>query len=316
MQKWISRLTIVVASLMFLIILMGALVTKTDSGLGCGYEWPLCNGKFVPAYTISSFIEYSHRAVVAIFVIFLLLTTILIFRKSNHKDAKWLALGAIFFTLLQAAMGAFAVVIPQSSAILALHFGLSLLAFAFCFLLAIVYKQWGIPNNQANSGNLSPNHLITTKTYAMTRKLKIMIWAIMIFTYVVVYLGAFVRHTDSSGGCSGWPLCNGEWFPALDGATGIVFIHRLAALGLSIVICYLYYMVRSTYERSSSIYQGTQWVFILLLLQVSSGAIVTYSIGHDTFYLFAGMVHAVLITLLFGYLSFIGYLTIRSKSNY
>src|SRR5690606_41669081 len=46
---------------MLLVLLAGALVTNTDSGRGCGDDWPLCNGKFVPAYTVESMIEYSHR---------------------------------------------------------------------------------------------------------------------------------------------------------------------------------------------------------------------------------------------------------------
>lgn len=46
---------------MFLAVLGGAVVTKTGSGLECGNEWPLCHGKLIPAYTIGSMIEYTHR---------------------------------------------------------------------------------------------------------------------------------------------------------------------------------------------------------------------------------------------------------------
>ncbi|WP_306304776.1 hypothetical protein [Paenibacillus pini] len=48
---------------MFCATFGGTVVTKTESGLGCGHEWPLCQGKFVPAHTIASLIEYSHRLV-------------------------------------------------------------------------------------------------------------------------------------------------------------------------------------------------------------------------------------------------------------
>lgn len=76
---------------MFLILAMGALVTKADAGRGCGDEWPLCHGKFVPAHTISSFIEYSHRLVVGIVTIILIATFILVFRYVKRKDAKFLS---------------------------------------------------------------------------------------------------------------------------------------------------------------------------------------------------------------------------------
>ena len=43
--KWVSILTTVG---MFLVLIMGALVTKTGSAEGCGNTWPLCHGKFAP----------------------------------------------------------------------------------------------------------------------------------------------------------------------------------------------------------------------------------------------------------------------------
>ena len=54
--KWLTLLTCIG---MFLVLIAGVIVTKTDSGRGCGDDFPLCNGKFVPAYTLESIIEYS-----------------------------------------------------------------------------------------------------------------------------------------------------------------------------------------------------------------------------------------------------------------
>jgi cytochrome c oxidase assembly protein subunit 15 len=316
MQSWLRRLAISIAAIMFLIIVMGALVTKTESGLGCGYEWPLCNGKFVPAYTISSMIEYSHRAVVGVFTLLLLLTTILVFFKSGRSDAKWLVAGALFFTLLQAVMGALAVVFPQSPPVLAIHFGLSLLAYAFCFLLAVVLR---IPTQlpivkQHMDHSLDENKQADTIVNKMKKDMKILIWSILIFTYVVIYLGAFVRHTTSSGGCSGWPLCNGEVIPELTGATGIVFIHRVAALLLSIAIIGLFVFIYRRYPRDHTYVRTVNFIAIFLFLQVMSGAVVTWSVGTDTYYLFAAMLHAVIITLLFGYISYLAMLTFWNKA--
>lgn len=309
MQNILRRLAITIAAMMFLIIVMGALVTKTESGLGCGYEWPLCNGKFIPAYTISSIIEYSHRFIVAIFTLLLVITTVLVFWKSGRKDAKWLSAGAVFFTLLQAAMGAFAVVMPQSPPVLAIHFGLSLLAYAFCFLLAVVLSKWGHPD-ELNSHYENQKKSTTSHTSVkMKSDLVVLIWSIVVFTYIVVYLGAFVRHTQSSGGCSGWPLCNGQWIPELDGATGIVFIHRLAALCLSFAIGGLFLLVHRRYERSHSFTRAINWIVLFLVLQIATGAFVTWSISSETLYLFTAMFHAVIITLLFGFLSYLAMVT-------
>src|SRR5512142_2629617 len=61
--RWLAALT---AIGMFLVLVMGAAVTNTGSAEGCGRSWPLCNGQFVPAFTVSTAIEYSHRAVTGI----------------------------------------------------------------------------------------------------------------------------------------------------------------------------------------------------------------------------------------------------------
>lgn len=299
MQQITKKLAIAVAMGMFMILVMVALVTKTDSGLGCGYDWPLCNGKFIPAYTISSFIEYSHRAVVGIVTLLLAAATLLVFLYSKRKDAKWFAIGAVFFTLLQAIMGALAVVWPQSSSVLALHFGLSLIAFACTFLLSLAFTKWGE----------------YTRTGTISSGFKILVWITAIYTYVVVYLGAFVRHTQSSGGCSGWPLCNGELIPEISGATGIVFIHRVGALLLSICIIILFLLARKSYSRSDIMYKGSKWVFIFVILQVLSGAMVTLAISNDLLYLLTGMVHAVIIACLFGFLSYLCVLTLYYRKQ-
>src|SRR6266852_5424981 len=58
--RWLA---VAAAGGMFLVLVMGAAVTNTGSAEGCGRSWPLCNGQFVPEFTVSTAIEYSHRAV-------------------------------------------------------------------------------------------------------------------------------------------------------------------------------------------------------------------------------------------------------------
>jgi len=300
LQKWIKTFANLSAIGMFLILAMGALVTKTEAGRGCGDDWPLCNGKFIPAYTISSFIEYSHRLVVGIVTVILIITLYLVFRYVKRSDAKWFICGTVLMTLIQALMGAAAVVWPQSSIVLALHFGLSLLAFAFSLLLSLVFTSYG---DYSRAQRIRPGF-------------KTMAWFSVIYCYVVVYLGAFVRHTVSSGGCVGWPLCNGEVVPELSGATGIVFTHRIAAVLLFICLLFLYLQAKRHYSHTDRLVTASRWALIFVLLQIVSGAVVTWSIGHDVAYLFAGMVHAMIVAGLFGFLCYICVLTIYDRKAF
>jgi cytochrome c oxidase assembly protein subunit 15 len=291
-QPWLKRFSFASMYGMFLILVMGALVTKTESGRGCGDDWPLCNGKFIPAYTIESIIEYSHRFVVGVVGMVLLLATILVFLYSKRKDAKIFVAGAMFFTILQAILGAMAVKWPQSSAVLALHFGLSLTAFAFTLQLALVYTRFG----SMLSGTAAPTRLSTGVRSGII--------LITIYCYAVVYLGAFVRHTLSSGGCIGWPLCNGQFIPDMVGATRIVFIHRVGAALLFILIAALFLTIRAQLRPQDNVYQAAKWALILVIMQIFSGALVTLSMGYD-YYLFASLLHAVLISCLFGILCYL-----------
>src|SRR5215831_14187740 len=59
-MRWLAALT---CGGMLLVLVMGAAVTNTGSAEGCGRSWPLCNGQFVPEFTLATAIEYSHRAV-------------------------------------------------------------------------------------------------------------------------------------------------------------------------------------------------------------------------------------------------------------
>ncbi|SDE03500.1 cytochrome c oxidase assembly protein subunit 15 [Paenibacillus sp. UNCCL117] len=287
---------------MFLILVMGALVTKTESGRGCGDDWPLCNGKFIPAYTIESLIEYSHRFVVGVVGLILLVTTILVFLYSRRRDAKWYVGGAMFFTVLQAILGAMAVVWPQSSAVLALHFGFSLMSFAFTLLLYLVFTKYGDAMYNGDGTRL-------------TRGVRFSVWAVLVYSYVVVYLGAFVRHTEAMGGCIGWPLCNGQVIPELSGPTAIAFIHRVGAAVLGLALIALFLFIRGQAGRDSGMYQSVQLSVVLVVLQILSGGFVTLSIGYDI-YLLASLLHAVLISCLFGVLCYAAIASLHTAGSH
>ncbi|EJW14978.1 cytochrome oxidase assembly protein [Paenibacillus alvei DSM 29] len=207
----LKRLSYAVCIGMFIVVLNGALVTKTGSGSGCGTDWPLCNGKFVPAYTIESMIEYSHRSVTGVVGLLVLALFIYVIRYAkHHREALCYSSLTLLFTVIQAIMGALAVVYTQSPPVMALHFGFSLLAFASSFMMSVVARRY-----ERGSGAVSADSFIRAE-------FRYGVWFTLLYTYIVIYVGAFVRHTDSSGACMGWPLCNGEWIPELSGERGLL----------------------------------------------------------------------------------------------
>src|SRR6202158_821184 len=95
---------------MFVVLVMGATVTNTGSAEGCGRSWPLCNGQFVPEFTVSTAIEYSHRAVTGVEgLLVVALTAVMLRLWRKDRQAVVLALLMFVTLMLQAGLGAGAV---------------------------------------------------------------------------------------------------------------------------------------------------------------------------------------------------------------
>lgn len=270
---------------MFIVVLMGALVTKTGSGEGCGRSWPMCHGNLLPDHTIESLIEYSHRMVSG--VAGFLVLGILIYAWRNMRQpaftvAFWAAMSGFFFTMLQAFLGAMAVVWPQSPPILALHFGFSLMALSstVAFLVWLNPEKMSIPRSD--------------------RKMVWWMLSIWVFTYGVIYLGALVRHTKSTGGCFGWPTCNGAWLPDETWTTAAftVFAHRLGAAWLFAFLIALFFLTRKL-NLSTMFRQAAVRMILICAIQIFSGAFIVWTLGNGPLQLLTSMAHILFLSWLF-----------------
>src|SRR5690625_1252177 len=192
MIKWLA----VVSTIgMIYILLGGALVTKTDSGLGGGTSWPLCNGQLLPSeITPELIIEYSHRLVSTLIGVTVLLLSVLAWIILGHiREVKFLSFISIFFLVLQGLIGAAAVVWGQSDYVLAVHFGVSLISFAAVFLLTLLVFEI--------------DKKFDATTLYIKKHHRLEIYLLTIFTMIVVYSGALVRHVNANLVCGSWPFC-------------------------------------------------------------------------------------------------------------
>jgi cytochrome c oxidase assembly protein subunit 15 len=285
---------------MILVLLGGALVTKTESGMGCGRSWPLCNGEFVPTeITAELVIELAHRLVSGAVGFMVLILSIWTWKVIGHtRETKFLSFLSFFFLLLQGLIGAAAVKWEQSDFILALHFGISLISFAAVLLLTLLIFEI--------DKKFDVDKLI------IDRRMGFHIISISIYSYFVIYTGALVRHTKSSLVCRDWPLCIND-SPALPTNLfeWVQMGHRAAAGLIFIWIGYVTYLAVKKYRQQKVIYWGWISAFTLVSLQVLSGALVIFT----QLNLFIALMHALFITCLFGVLSYFLFLLSRSRKK-
>ncbi|MGZ3663156.1 MAG: COX15/CtaA family protein [Ktedonobacterales bacterium] len=287
-RQVVMWLSVATSISMFIVLITGTLVTTTNSAQGCGPSWPLCRGQFIPQFAVSTAIEFLHRmSVTPATLLILLLTVGVLAYWRDRLEIRILAPLMIVFLFAQAALGALAVMYPQTPAVLALHFGVSLISFASVLLTAIFLHE------QGTWGKL--------RDRPVPRGFTALVWGLAVYTYIVVYLGAFVRHNHVELACQSWPLCaNGSnanvVFPGFTGAVGIVFTHRVAALILTFGTLWLFLWARRIRAARPDLYWGSLAALIFLVLQALDGAFVVYS----RLDVFSTLSHSGFVALLFG----------------
>lgn len=300
MLRVLKGVSLITSFILLIVLLGGALVTKTNSGLGCGRSWPLCKGQIIPDnLTIQTVIELSHRAASGLAGVFVLLLAVLAWIIIPHKrETKFLAIISCIFLVAQALIGAAAVVWGQVPAVKAIHFGISLICFAAVVMLTLLIFE--------RDRNYQKD------TFYVGKKMKFHTYGLWIYSYLVVYTGALVRHENASLACPSWPLCskvnNGiptqvqEW---------IQMGHRFAAFLLFVWVIIAFVHAYKNYQNERGIYLGWSVSLILVSLQVICGAFIVMT----NLNIYVALTHAILISCLFAIFSFQSLLCTRSKNS-
>ena len=132
------QLTLISVGALWLIVLTGAAVRVTDSGLGCRH-WPGCEaGHPLPAKDYHAFIEFGNRALGGIVIAVVLLTTAAsCFTPSLSGRGRRLAVAILVGTLAQAPLGYLAVHSDLEWPVVAAHLLLSMAVLAGAVVLAL-----------------------------------------------------------------------------------------------------------------------------------------------------------------------------------
>ena len=214
MPKSSVTLAWVAAACAYLLIVLGAVVRISGSGMGCGDHWPLCNGHlFPPLNEIPTVIEWSHRLVAAVVSILVIGLVALDWRRA------W---PALILLIVQILLGAVTVKTGLTPAMVILH-----LATAMLLLAALIVTACGVPR----SPGLGPGSAV-----------------LLALTFITVLFGALTANLGAIASCGGFPLCNGQLIPHAGPLAAIHWTHRLLAYTLAGYL--IWWVVRSADRRA------------------------------------------------------------------
>src|SRR5260221_12885413 len=194
-DKLFLRLALGSAIVTFLLIVVGAITRVTQSGMGCGTDWPVCNGAIIPDFTnTATVIEFGHRLGAPLVGLFALALLIQAFRR--HRAEPLLigpAVVGFVLYLLQGGLGALTVKLSNEWVSVLLHLGNAML------LLAVYIVAY------LNARQLTVNDQNRSNTGAKLPFAEIMLAALLAFT--VAMIGAAVPGTRATKSRVGGALC-------------------------------------------------------------------------------------------------------------
>ncbi|EUJ19722.1 COX15/CtaA family protein [Listeria aquatica] len=300
MNKFLKVWSVLTILAMTFVVFGGALVTKTGSADGCGNSWPLCNGQLVHLTDVTpeKLIEVAHRMTTGLGSIFVVVLAICAWIKiKDRRETKPLAIISVVFLILQAFMGAAAVIWGQNPYIMALHFGISIICYSSIVLLALLIFE--------------VDHKFDARNLVMGTKLRLNLYFLTIYTYLAVYTGALVRHEKASLAVPVWPFENGSFIWPENVQDYVQYFHRIAAGILVIWILYVTWLVFRDYRHYRVLTYGMVLAIILVAVQAVTGILSVYTSVN----LYVALFHSLIITILFALFCYLCMLGARSKKN-
>ncbi|TMK15987.1 MAG: protoheme IX farnesyltransferase, partial [Actinobacteria bacterium] len=220
-----QKLSIVTAASTFGLIAVGGLVRATKSGLGCGDDWPHCNGRFIPRIENRNVaIEFSHRFLATLVVV--LIGVLLIAAWRRYRDVPrivWPAVAALVLVIAQSLLGAIVVGKRLAPITVTIHLAVAMILFAT--LLYGTVSSFCL--QRAGKGK---EDAVVRRSFA-----RLATWTAVV-TFVLLLIGAYVRGENAGLAFPDWPLMNGRLIPHLGQHATAHFLHRLFAFGAGILV--------------------------------------------------------------------------------
>jgi len=179
------RITVVALAMLAIIVVTGALVRLTGSGLGC-VDWPACNqDRFIDVSSTHGAIEQVNRlftGIVALSVIVAVLGSLV--RAPRRRDLTWLSVGLVVGVLAQVVIGGIVVLTGLHPLWNMAHF---LVSMVLVSMAALLVRRAGEPDG------VPRQRALDQVTYRLT-------WGVAVLGTAAIVTGTVVTATGPHAG--------------------------------------------------------------------------------------------------------------------
>ncbi|MEO6351198.1 MAG: heme o synthase [Candidatus Limnocylindrales bacterium] len=220
------RLALISATTTYLLVVIGAIVRSTGSGMGCP-DWPTCHGALIPPLAdVAAWIEWTHRTVAAVIGLLVLgLAVLAIARHRRQLSIVVPSVAAVFLVGFQAYLGKITVDTNNASQWVTAHLATALALLALLTFVAVrSYYPAALPSRGAS------------------QRLTLFLAFVAAALYALMLFGSQVTATGASLVFVDWPLFNGQLIPTLSANEAVSslqmthFLHRFVAAIVGILM--------------------------------------------------------------------------------
>ncbi len=270
-MRGFRRLTGLTILFSYALIVLGAVVRATDSGIACP-DWPRCYGVWLltpsafaaipeTAYSYGQvMLEWTHR-LIAGFVVGPLVVALTIWAFRLRAEVRALApltVAALVLVVVQAGLGGFTVLDRNSPWSVAVH-----LTVALVFLAVLIRVLLAARPGVTAPADALPQHIGTVTGVAALAALATMA------------SGAMMAKSGASLACASWPLCNETLLPDLADPLVLANVaHRLLALTTALLIGALFVVGRARRAVAPGFHRDLTVAAALVAIEVVFGATV------------------------------------------
>ncbi|MGH9311659.1 MAG: COX15/CtaA family protein [Vicinamibacterales bacterium] len=266
----------IVAAATLSLIVAGAMVTSTGSGLAVP-DWPTTYGynmfAFPPSKWVGGvFYEHGHRLIASTVGFLTIILAVWLCRAEPRGWVRRLGLLALAAVIVQGILGGLTVRFFLPAPISIGHAGLAQIFFCLTVSIALFTSRGWISGYVAPSGEVARGPSPAIDDDRTLRRLTIATTALI---YLQILLGATMRHTGAGLAIPDFPLAFGGLVPSRwDAAIAIHYAHRLGALAAALAVLATAAHVWYHHRGTRALVRPAALLVLLVAAQIVLGAFV------------------------------------------